>query len=44
MFQQNRHLLILDRHGSYVTLEVIKQAYEARLNMISLPSHTSHTL
>jgi hypothetical protein len=42
--QQNKHLLILDGHGSHVTLEAIKQTYEARLNMITLPSHTSHTL
>jgi hypothetical protein len=44
LFQWNRHLLILDRHGSHVTLEVIEQAYEVGLDMITLPSHTFHTL
>jgi hypothetical protein len=35
----NRHLLILDGHGSHVTLEAIEQAKEFRLDMITLPSH-----
>jgi hypothetical protein len=38
------HLLILDGHGSHLNLEAIKQAYEARLNMITFPSRTSHIL
>ncbi len=38
----NRHLLILDGHGSHVALEAIKQAKEFGLNMITLPSHTFH--
>jgi hypothetical protein len=40
----NRHLLILDGHGSFVTLEAIEQAQEFGLDMIILPSHTSHAL
>ena len=40
----NRHLMILDGHNSHVTLEVIDQAREAGLDMITLPSHTSHAL
>jgi hypothetical protein len=40
----NRHLLILDGHGNHVTLEAIKHAQEFGLNMITLPSHTSHAL
>jgi hypothetical protein len=40
----NRHLLILDGHGSHVTLEAIEQAQEFGLDMITLPSHTSHAL
>ena len=40
----NRHLLILDRHNSHVTLEVMKIAMQSRLDIISLPSHTSHAL
>jgi len=38
----NRHLLILDGHGSHVTLETIEQDKEFGLDMITLPSHTSH--
>jgi len=38
----NRHLLILDGHGSHVTLEAIKQAQAFGLDVITLPSHTSH--
>jgi hypothetical protein len=40
----NRHLLILDGHGSHVTLEAIEQVQEFGLDMIILPSHTSHAL
>jgi hypothetical protein len=40
----NRHLLILDGHGSHVTFETIEQAKEFGLDMITLPSHTSHAL
>jgi hypothetical protein len=32
----------LDGHGSYVTLETIKQAKKFGLDMIILPLHTSH--
>ncbi len=37
----NQHLLILDGHGSHVTLEAIEQVKELGLNMITLPSHIS---
>jgi translation initiation factor IF-3 len=40
----NRHMFILDGHGSHVTLEAIKQAQEFGLDMIILFSHTSHAL
>ncbi len=30
------------KHGSHVTLEVIEQAKEFGLNMVTLPSYTSH--
>jgi len=40
----NQHLLILDGHANHVTLETIKHAQEFGLNMITLPSHTSHVL
>ena len=40
----NRHLLILDGHNSHVTLQVVKISMESGLDIISLPSHTSHAL
>lgn len=40
----NRHLFILNRHGSQVTLEAIEQAQTFELNMITLLSHTNHAL
>ncbi len=42
--QFNRHLLILDGHGSHVTLEAIRQAQTFGLHMTTLHSHTSHAL
>ncbi len=43
-FQTNQHLIILDGHGSHVTLEAIKQSHQFGLDMITFPSHTSHAL
>jgi hypothetical protein len=40
----NRHLLIVDGHNSHVTIEVVKKAAKAGIDMVSLPSHTSHAL
>ena len=40
----NRHLVILNGHNSHVTLEVVRMAMESGLDIISLPSHTSHAL
>ena len=42
--QINRHLLILDGHNSYVILEVVKISMEVGLDIVSIPSHTSHAL
>jgi hypothetical protein len=44
MFLINRHLLVLDGHGSHFTLQIVKHAQEFGLDMITLPSHTSHVL
>jgi len=44
MSLNNQHLLILDGHGNHVTLEVIEQAKEFGLNMITLPLNTSYAL
>jgi hypothetical protein len=38
------HLLILDGHNSHVTLEVIMEAKRVGLDLLTLPSHTSHAL
>jgi hypothetical protein len=40
----SRNLLILDGHNSHMTLEVIHKAAQAGIDMITLPSHTSHAL
>jgi hypothetical protein len=40
----NRHLLILDGHGSHVTFEAIEQVQKFGLDMNTLPSHTFHAL
>jgi hypothetical protein len=38
----NKHMFILDGHGSHVTLKAIKQAQKFGLDLITLFSHTSH--
>jgi hypothetical protein len=40
----NRHLFILDGHGSHFTLEAIEQVQKFGLDMIILPSHTSNAI
>jgi hypothetical protein len=40
----NRHLLILDGHNSHVTLDVVYKAKQNGLDLLTLPSHTSHHL
>ena len=40
----SRHLLILDRHKAHLTLEVLTKAKRNGIDMVSLPSHTSHGL
>ena len=41
---RNRHLLILDGHGSHVTLEMVQKAKHEGLDIITLSSQTSHKL
>ena len=41
---ENRHLLIVDGHNSHVILEVMKKSMEVGLDLVTLPSHTSHRL
>jgi hypothetical protein len=38
------HLLILDGHGSHVTMDVVKIARSVGLDLLTLPSHTSHAM
>ena len=40
--QTNWHLLILNKHNSHITLEVIKISMESGLDIVSFLSHTSH--
>jgi hypothetical protein len=40
----SRHLLILYGHNSHATLEVIHKAAQTGIDMVTLPSHTSHAL
>ena len=40
----HRHLLVVDGHNSHVTLEVVQKAMDVGLDIITLPSHTSHRL
>ena len=42
--QGRRHLLILDGHNLHVTLEVVHKCREVGLDLMTLPSHTSHRL
>jgi hypothetical protein len=44
IFLSNCPLLILDGHGSHVSLKAIKHKQQFGLNMITLLSHTSHAL
>jgi hypothetical protein len=38
------HLLILDGHNSHCTLDVVREARAAGLDILTLPAHTSHAL
>jgi hypothetical protein len=44
IFAENRHLLILDGHSSHVTLDVLHEVRVVGLDLLTLPSHTSHAL
>ncbi len=44
IFQSNMNILILNWHGSHVTQKAIEQAQTLGLDMVILPSHTSHAL
>ena len=37
---KDRHLLLLDGHNSHVTLDVVRGASAAGLNLLTLPAHT----
>ena len=40
----NKHLLIMDGHGSHVTLELVYKAMQIEVDLVTLPSHMSHRL
>ncbi len=40
----NQHLHILDGHNSHVTMDIVHKARVVGLDLIIVPSHTSHTL
>jgi hypothetical protein len=40
----NQHLLILDGHNLHVTIDIVHKARKMRLELTTLPSHTSHAL
>jgi hypothetical protein len=44
IFLTNKHLVILNGYGAHVTLEAIEQTQTFELDMVTLPSHTSHAL
>jgi hypothetical protein len=44
IFQNNHQLLILNGHGSHVTIEALEQTTKIGFNMVTLPSCTSHVL
>jgi hypothetical protein len=44
IFLTNKHMFIFDGHGSHVTLEAIEQTQPFELDMVTLPSHTSHAM
>ena len=41
---QNRHLLVVDGHTSHVTVDVVLQAMEVGLDVLTLPSHTRNAI
>ena len=41
---ERRHLLIVDGHNSHVTLDVVMKAMDVGLDLLTLPSHTTHRL
>jgi hypothetical protein len=40
IFLTNKHMFLLDGHGSHVIFEAIEQAQAFRLDTVTLPSHT----
>ena len=42
--RERRHLLVVDGHNSHVTLDVVMKAMDVGLDLLTLPSHTTHRL
>lgn len=41
---ENRHLLILDGHGSHMALQTIEEVNNFGIDLLTLPAHTTHRL
>lgn len=42
--EHRRHLLILDGHVSHVSIDTVQEARHQGIDLITLPSHTSHAM
>ena len=40
----NCHLLIVDGYNSHITIDIVWKARDVGVDMLTLPSHTSHVL
>jgi len=43
-FQGNQHLLILNGHGSHITIQTLEHVVKVGLEMVTLRTHTSYVL
>ena len=41
---ENRHLLVLDGHGSHIAVQTIEEANNLGIDLLTLPAHTTHRL
>lgn len=41
---ENRHLLILDGHGSHMVVHTIEEANNFGIDLLTFPTHTTHRL
>jgi len=41
---ENKHLMILDGHGSHMVVQAIEEANNLGINLLTLSTHTTHRL